>query len=85
MGIFGITSRNFTSGNLTQFDNYLADFPQFEAIEVASCKGGIREEEIWETGGINGLPFEVYLKLLPMFAPLAGTALQSLDSPLFSS
>lgn len=99
MGILGITFRNFSSGNLTRFDSYLADFPQFEAIEMANCKGGIREGEIWEilkkvgkdkSPGINGLPSKVYLRLLSMFPPVFGIAIQSLDgtgdnSPLFSS
>lgn len=47
--------------------------------EVACCEGRITEEEIWEALkqvekdknlGIDGLPYEGYLRLSPMFVPL---------------
>jgi len=65
-----------------QFDTYLADFPRLEDTEAAGCEGRITEEEIWQalksvglekTPGIDGLPYEVYLRLSPMLVPLLET------------
>ena len=65
-----------------QFDTYLADFPRLSATEVAGCEGRIKEEEIREalksvgldkSPGIDGLPYEVYLRLSHMFVPLLAT------------
>ena len=64
-----------------QFDTYLANFPRLSATEVAGCEGHIKEDEIQEalksvgldkSLGINGLPYEVYLRLSHMFVPLLG-------------
>ena len=65
-----------------QFDSYLADFPRLSAIEAAGCEGRIKEEEIRDalksvgldkSPGIDGLPCEVYLRLLHMCVPLLAT------------
>ena len=65
-----------------QFDTYLADFPRLLATEAAGCEGHIKEEEIREalksvgldkSPGIDGLPYEVYLRLSHMFVPLLAT------------
>ena len=65
-----------------QFDAYLADFPRLSATEAAGCEGRIKEEEIRDalksvgldkSPGIDGLPYEVYLRLSHMFVPLLAT------------
>ena len=65
-----------------QFDAYLADFPRLSATEAAGCEGLIKEEEIRvalksvgldKSPGIDGLPYEVYLRLSHMFVPLLAT------------
>ena len=63
-----------------QSDTYLADFPRLSATEAAGCEGRIKEirEALKSVGldkspGIEGLPYEVYLRLLPMFIPLQAT------------
>ena len=65
-----------------QFDTYLADCPRLSATEAARCEGRIKEEEIWEalksvgldkSPGIDGLPYEVYLRLSRMFVSLLAT------------
>ena len=66
-----------------QFDTYLADFPRLSATEAAGCEGRIKEEEeirealksvgLEKSPGIDGLPYEVYLRLLHMFVPLLAT------------
>ena len=62
-----------------QFDTYLANFPCLSATEAAGCEGCITEDEVWKamksvgldkSPGINGLPYEVYLRL---FVPLLAT------------
>ena len=62
-----------------QFDTYLADFPCLEATESAGCEGHITEAEIREaisnvgtekTPGIDGLPYELYLRLSPIYVHL---------------
>ena len=64
---------------LREFRSYLADFPLLGAIEVASCVGVITECEVRgalkQVGlnmspGLDGLPYEVYLKLPHMFVPI---------------
>ena len=63
----------------SQFDTYLADFPRLTETEAAGCEGRITEDEVREalktvgknkTPGIDGLPYEVYLRLSHMFVPL---------------
>ena len=65
-----------------QFDTYLANFPCLSATEAAGCEGRIKKEEIREalmsvgldkSPGIDGLPYEVYLRLSHMFVPLLAT------------
>ena len=66
-----------------QFDTYLADFPRLSATEAAGCEGRIKEEEeirealksvgLEKSPGIDGLPYEVYFRLLHMFVPLLAT------------
>ena len=57
----------------------MAVFPRLEATEAARCEGPISEAEIRDvlsrvgtekTPGIDGLPYEMYLRLSPMFVPL---------------
>ena len=61
-----------------QFDTYLADFPRLSATEAAGCEGRIKEEEIRDalksvgrnkSPGIDGLPYEVFLRLSPCWQP----------------
>ena len=65
-----------------QFDTYLADFPRLSVTEAAGCERRIKEEEIRDalksvgldkSPGIDGLPYEVYLRLSHMFVPLLAT------------
>ena len=64
---------------LQEFRCYLADFPRLEAAEAASCEGMITESKVCDTlkqvglnksPGVDGLPYEVYLRLPPMFVPI---------------
>ena len=66
----------------SQFDTYLADFPLLLATEVAGCEGCITEDEVWKamksveldmSPGIDGLLYEVHLRLSHMFVPLLAT------------
>lgn len=59
-----------------EFGNYLADSP---CLKVASCEGRVIEQEILtvlkEVGcnkspRLDGLPYELYLRLSPMFIPI---------------
>ena len=65
--------------SLEQFDTYLADFSRLSTTEAARCEGGITEDEVIEalkrvglnkSPGIDGLPYEVYLRLSHIFVPL---------------
>ena len=65
-----------------QSDTYLADFPRLSVTKAAGWEGGIKEDEIREalksvgldkSPGIDGLPYEVYLRLSHMFVPLLAT------------
>ena len=64
---------------LQEFRSYLADFPRLRAAEAASCEGVITECEVRDalkqvdlnkSPGLDGLPHEVYLRLLHMFIPI---------------
>ena len=62
-----------------EFHSYLADFYRLGVSEADSCKGVITEcevcDELKQVGlnksqGLDGLPYEVYLRLLHMFVPI---------------
>ena len=64
---------------LQEFRSYLADFPRLGVAEAVSCEGGITECEVRDplkqvglnkSSGLNSLPYEVYLRLPHMFAPI---------------
>ena len=64
---------------LQEFRSYLADFPHLGAAEAASCKGLVTECEVRDalkliglkkSLGLYSLPYEVYLRLSPMFVPI---------------
>ena len=61
------------------FCSYLANFPCLGAAEAASCEAGITECKVHDAlkqAGLNkspeldGLPYEVYLRLSHMFVPI---------------
>ena len=61
------------------FHNYLADFPRLGEAEVASCEGMVTECEVCNVlkqvslnklPRLDGLPYEVYLKMSHMFDPI---------------
>ena len=62
-----------------EFRSYLADFPRLGSVEAASCEGEIRESEVLnalkqvgrnKSPGLDGLPYEMYLRLSHIFVPL---------------
>ena len=62
-----------------EFRNYLADFPRLGEAEAASCEGAVTECEVRrvlkqvglnKSPGLDGLPYEVYLRMCHMFAPI---------------
>ena len=64
---------------LQGFRSYLADFPRLGAAEAASCEGVVTEckvrDELKQVGlnkspVLDGLPYEVYLRLSHMFVPI---------------
>ena len=64
------------------FDTYHTDFPRLLVAEAAGCESCITEDDIQKamnsvgsdkSPGIDGLPYEVYLRLSHMFAPLLAT------------
>ena len=64
---------------LQEFRSYLADFPGLGAAEAASCEGVVTECEIRDalkqvglnkSPGLDGLPYEVYLRMSHMFVPI---------------
>ena len=61
-----------------EFRDYLADFPRLGEGKAASCEGAVTECEVRsalkqvglnKSPGLNGLPYEVYLRMSHMFAP----------------
>ena len=61
------------------FRSYLADFPRLGAAEAASCEGVVTECEVRDalkqvglnkSPGLDGLPYEVYLRMFHMFVPI---------------
>ena len=64
---------------LQEFRSYLADFPRLRAAEAASCGGVVTECEVCDTlkqvglnksPGLDGLPYEVYLRMSHTFVPI---------------
>ena len=64
---------------LQEFRSYLADFPRLGAAETASYEDVITECEVRDalkhvglnmSPGLDGLPYEVYLRLPHMFVPI---------------
>ena len=64
---------------LREFRSYLADFPRLGAAEAASCEGVVTECEVRDalkqvghnkSPGLDGLPYEVYLRMSHMFVPI---------------
>ena len=62
-----------------EFRNYLADFPRLGEAEAASCEGVVTECEVRSalkqvglnrSPGLDGLPYEVYLRMSHMFVPI---------------
>ena len=64
---------------LREFRSYLADFPRLGAAEAASCEGVVTECKVRDaleqvglnkSPGLDGLPYEVYLRMSHMFVPI---------------
>ena len=64
---------------LQEVRSYLGNFPRHGAAEAAGCEGVITEcevcDELKQVGlnkspGLDGLPYEVYLRLSHMFVPI---------------
>ena len=64
---------------IREFRSYLADFPRLRAAEAASCEGVVTECEVRDalkqvglnkSPGLDGLPYEVYLRMSHMFVPI---------------
>ena len=62
-----------------EFRDYLADFPRLGEVEAASCEGAVTECEVYsamkqvglnKSPGLDGLPYEVYLRMSHMFSPI---------------
>ena len=67
---------------LREFRSYLADFPRLGVAEAASCEGVVTECEVRDalkqvglnkSPGLDGLPYEVYLRMSHMFVPIPGS------------
>ena len=64
---------------LREFRSYLADFLYLGVAEAASCEGVVTECEVRDalkhvglnkSPGLDGLPYEVYLRMSHMFVPI---------------
>ena len=64
---------------IREFRSYLADFPRLGVAEAASCEGVVTECEVRDalkqvglnkSPGLDGLPYEVYLRMSHMFVPI---------------
>ena len=64
---------------IQEFRSYLVDFPRLGAAEAASCEGVVTEREVRDalkqvglnkSPGLDGLPYEVYLRMSHMFVPI---------------
>ena len=59
-----------------EFRSYLANYPRFREAEAASCEGLVTKCEVRDalklvslnkSPGLDGLPYEVYFRMLHMF------------------
>ena len=59
---------------LQVFRSYLADFPRLGTVEAASCEGvvtdALKQVGLNKSPGLDGLPYEVYLRMSRMFVPI---------------
>ena len=64
---------------IREFRSYLADFARLGVAEAASCEGVVTECEVRDalkqvglnkSPGLDGLPYEVYLRMSHMFVPI---------------
>ena len=64
---------------IREFRSYLADFSRLGVAEAASCEGVVTECEVRDaleqvglikSPGLDGLPYEVYLRISQMFVPI---------------
>ena len=64
---------------IREFRSYLADFPRLRVAEAASCEGVVTECEVRDalkqvglnkSPGLDGLPYEVYLRMSHIFVPI---------------
>ena len=63
---------------IREFRSYLADFSRLGVAEAASCEGVVTECEVRDalkqiglkSPGLDGLPYEVYLRMSHMFVPI---------------
>ena len=64
---------------IREFRSYLADFPRLRVAEAAGCEGVVTECEVRDalkqvglnkSPGLDGLPYEVYLRMSHMFVPI---------------
>ena len=64
---------------LQEFRSYLVDFPRLGVAEAANCEGVVTECEVCDAlkqvglnklPGLDGLPYEVYLRMSHMFVPI---------------
>ena len=62
-----------------EFHDYLADFPRLGEAEAACCECAVTECEVRsamkqvglnKSPGLDGLPYDVYLRMSHMFAPI---------------
>ena len=53
-----------------EFRDYLVDFPRLREAETASCEGALKQISLNKSPGLDGLPYEVYLRMSHMFAPI---------------
>ena len=82
-GAFRVHFRNrfarFPDLPVQEFRSYLTDFLCFEEAKAASCEGLVTEYEVRDvlkkvglnkSPGLNGFPYEVYLRMSHMFVPI---------------
>ena len=73
---------------LRGFCSYLADFPRIGAFKAATCEGVVTEYEVHDalkqvglnkSPGLDGLPYQVYLRLPCMFVPILTDSFRELS------